>query len=276
MLMQYNFKPYLVKRLVSIGHKGKKRGFLRISHTHPKNNHEMIFIDYGRIKLTIEKNTSTIKPGECIFIPGGATHSLEGYEGAPFDYLNVMFYGKLPKYILGKGIPVSRKCFDMLNKLKEESVGKQLFGNEIMASCMTELIATLARQINVPPLKNTPESANFKKYRSAFVNRALKVISQEYQNPLNLNILCKSTGIGKSRLKQLIKDETGESFSTILHKQRVLAAKHLISEGIYSLQQISVAVGYGYPSFFFRIFKRVTGMTPGAYAASLGEPQMKE
>jgi two-component system response regulator YesN len=104
----------------------------------------------------------------------------------------------------------------------------------------------------------------------------MKVIANEYSKPLTLKHLSQSVGIGESRLRSLIKIETGENFSTILHKQRITVAKHFLSEGIFSVEDISNAVGYEYTAFFFKIFKRITGMTPKNYASSLGDPTERE
>jgi AraC-like DNA-binding protein len=275
MLLKYNFEPCLVKRVLFVSHKGKKRGMHTLPDKHPEGLHEIIFVDYGRIRLTLEKHTLIVNPGECIFLPGGTVHSFEGVDEAPFDYLNIMYYGKLPDYMAGRIIPVNRKCFDILNKLKEESAHNQAYCKEVMASCLTELIANLARQVKAPLQIKIQESPSFKKYQSEYVNRALMIIAKEYAKPLNMKMLSKSVGIGKDRLRQLLRLEVGKTFKMILHMQRIAAAKHLIAEGKYSLDNISTAVGYSYPYFFYRIFKRLTGMTPGAYAVSLGEPQVK-
>lgn len=276
MLLQYDFKPIFVKRIYSIFHKGKKRGFRFAAQAHEKDFHEMMFVDYGRMELSLEKRKLIVNPGECIFIAGGTMHSFKGVEGAPFDFLNVMFSGKLPDYFVGKCIPVNRRCFELLSKLKQESDQEQIFAGEMIAACMTELIVTLARQTRLSVPGKMPEAANFKKYQSEYVNRALKVIADEYSRPLSMKMLCKSVGIGEGRLRQLFKVEVGKSFKMILHMQRIAAAKHLIAEGKYSIEDVAAAVGYGYPYFFFRVFKRLTGMTPGAYAISLGEPQSSE
>lgn len=101
-------------------------------------------------------------------------------------------------------------------------------------------------------------------------------IAERYSKNISLKDLSRALGVSKSHLCAIIKKETGESFCTILHKQRITAAKHLLSEGTFSVENISNAVGYPYTSFFFKIFKRVTGMTPKAYSESLGEPTVKE
>ncbi len=58
-------------------------------------------------------------------------------------------------------------------------------------------------------------------------------------------------------MRALLRKETGENFSSILHKHRVEAAKHLLRESIYSLEEIAGAVGYQSLSFFFKIFKKI-------------------
>ena len=100
----------------------------------------------------------------------------------------------------------------------------------------------------------------------------MTIIANKYASPLDMKQLSRSVGISESYLCALIKRETGESFTKILQKQRVSAAKHLLRESVHSFEEISSAVGYDSVSFFFKIFKRITGMTPKAYSNSLGEP----
>lgn len=271
MILKYKVKPVLVTSIYSIGHKFKKRDKIIKAHVHLPKAIEMIFVDYGKISLTLGRKRFVLKPGECIFFTYGVKHSFTGVEGAPFDFLNILFRGNLPSYLFEKIFPVNRKCFDLLGQLKLECTQEQLHGNEIKASFLAIFLGYLIRQIEGAVPQNMPESVNYKRYQSEIVNRALKIIVDEYSKPLTIKMLCKSVGIGESRLRQLIKRETGENFSTLLHKQRVAVAKHLLNEGTYSLAEISNAVGYNYPAFFFTIFKRITGLTPGAYAISLGE-----
>jgi AraC-like DNA-binding protein len=42
-------------------------------------------------------------------------------------------------------------------------------------------------------------------------------------------------------------------------------AKRQLETGAQSFDDISHAIGYEDPSFFRRLFKRTTGLTPGAY-----------
>ena len=272
MRLDYKIKPVLLKKILMVTHKGKKRDFMPNLHIHRRVTHEMVFVDYGKVILTVDGTTVNINAGECVFIPGGAEHSFTGEANSPFNFLNITFHGEIPKSLFGKSLPVNRKCLELMENLKLESTHEMPYCREVMASYLTELIVCFFRQLNISIPNKLPESANCQHYRSEYVNRALQIIANEYPTSLNLKQLSRAAGIGEARLRQLLKIATGENFSTILHRQRIAIAKHLLTDDSNSIKNIANSVGYSDPSFFFMIFKRITGMTPKAYALSLGEP----
>ena len=272
MLFNYKFKPVFMEKLYYVTHKGKKRDFHGHLHTHAVNAHEIIYVDYGEVNLLVGKKEIKVNPGECIFIRGGIRHSFIGESKGPFDFLNIAFHGKAPLSLFGKCLPVNRKCLELLNKLKEESVQDMPYCREIISSVLTELIVRFLRQVELSIPNKLPESFNPKSSKSDYVYRALAIITNKYSKALSLSSVSRAAGIGKSRLHKLLKIETGENFTAILHKQRITSAKHLLNDGTFSLESIANAVGYQSSSFFFKIFKRATGMTPKAYLLSLGEP----
>ena len=50
-----------------------------------------------------------------------------------------------------------------------------------------------------------------------------------------------------------------------VHELRVEEARHLLEPGDRSVDEVGFDVGYEDPTFFRRLFKRTTGMSPGAY-----------
>ncbi|WP_135546665.1 response regulator transcription factor [Paenibacillus cymbidii] len=60
----------------------------------------------------------------------------------------------------------------------------------------------------------------------------------------------------------------GESFRNYLNQVRVKKAEKLICEGKYKLYEVSEKVGYKDFNYFCKIFKKITGFTPGEYTAS--------
>ncbi len=272
MWINYKFKPSLVKRITHIAHKGKNRNYTQKTHSHTPNVHEIIYVDYGKVILNINGTRIILNPGEAIIIPGGAQHSFAGKEGAPFDFMNIMFNGKIEESLFCQKIPATSNCINLLDRMKQESIRAMPDWHEIIACHITELLIYFSRQLSHAVPGKPEEPAYSRRYRSQIVNRALSVIANSYSTQLDLEQLSRAVGISIPHLRNLLKKETGDNFTTILHKHRISAAKHLLRGETIAIKDIPGAVGYSSSSFFFKIFKRLTGMTPKAYFLSLGDP----
>ena len=73
------------------------------------------------------------------------------------------------------------------------------------------------------------------------------------------------SGIPQRTLKRRFKTATGTTLIDYLQNLRVEEAKRLLETGQIAVDEISVEVGYEDPSFFRRLFKRRTGLTPSQY-----------
>ena len=73
------------------------------------------------------------------------------------------------------------------------------------------------------------------------------------------------SGVPERTLKRRFKIATGSSLIDYLQNLRVEEAKRLLETGEMSVDEISFDVGYEDPSFFRRLFKRRTGLTPSQY-----------
>jgi len=88
-----------------------------------------------------------------------------------------------------------------------------------------------------------------KNYRSA--NAVQKVVQQ--------------SGIAERTLKRRFKAATGSTLIEYLQNLRIEEAKRLLESGSMPVDEISFEVNYEDPSFFRRLFKRLTGLTPSQY-----------
>ena len=64
---------------------------------------------------------------------------------------------------------------------------------------------------------------------------------------------------------ELFKKETGLPFSEFVRKRRIESAKSLLRDTDLSASEIAETLAFSSQSYFIRIFKAETGMTPGAY-----------
>ncbi|HRU04719.1 MAG TPA: helix-turn-helix domain-containing protein [Candidatus Brocadiia bacterium] len=271
-------KPTLVRRISLCAHQRKPRGDVVRAHKHLRYAHEIVYVDYGAADVTAGPATLRINAGQLVIIHGGAVHSFRGVDGMPYSYLNVMFRGRAPEALFGAPITLDNYSVDLLQRLRQEIEWDRPYRRDAMASCLTSLLVHLARQAlaGAPAPRQPHEPAYRRRYHSIVVSRALRIIGDSYATPLTLRQASAAAGVSASYLTALLKRETGDSFVRLLRAQRVEAAKRLLQESALTVPDIAEAVGYRSLSFFFKVFKRATGMTPAEYSRSLGDPSQRQ
>ncbi len=103
------------------------------------------------------------------------------------------------------------------------------------------------------------ESSKNSKY---LVNRALAYLKTNYAKNINLKTLSEELYISTWYLSKLLKKETGSNFIDILNNIRVDEAKKLLSDPRFKIYEIAEIVGFSDVTYFYRLFKKLTGMTP--------------
>ena len=63
----------------------------------------------------------------------------------------------------------------------------------------------------------------------------------------------------------LFKQSTGSSFKEYLNMVRIEESKRLLANTDYSIIDISLATGFEDQSYFSKVFKKFTGLTPKQY-----------
>lgn len=92
-------------------------------------------------------------------------------------------------------------------------------------------------------------------------------IHNNYYKDLTVELLSSFFYINRSYLSQLFKEKTGENFVDYLNDIRIAKAKQLLTSTDKKMYQIAKSIGYSNIKYFFRIFKRKTGFTPGQWRA---------
>lgn len=107
-------------------------------------------------------------------------------------------------------------------------------------------------------------SVNELKSHRVMITEVKHYIEENYVNPdLSLNHLSERFQISGKYASYLFKEEFDMKFVDFLAELRVSKAKELLDHTSDSIQAIALEVGYANSITFGRVFKRVTGMTPG-------------
>ena len=109
------------------------------------------------------------------------------------------------------------------------------------------------------------EPVQFMLANNPYVEKALALIEKRYAEPLKLKDISDELHINSCYLSRLFHQYAGSSFSSCLVHTRLNHAKELLVSGDESIRQISLRCGYTDSTYFSRVFRRITGVTPSEY-----------
>ena len=90
-------------------------------------------------------------------------------------------------------------------------------------------------------------------------------LGEHYRETGTIKQVVERANIPERTLKRRFKAATGSTLIEYLQNLRIEEAKRLLESGQQPVDEISVDVSYEDPSFFRRLFKRRTGLTPSQY-----------
>ncbi|MDX9802087.1 MAG: response regulator [Spirochaetia bacterium] len=105
--------------------------------------------------------------------------------------------------------------------------------------------------------------------RSRYIKKAKKYINSHFSENINLDEICNYAGISKNYFCHLFKQETGLSIWEYLTEYRIEKARELLAGSDMKNYEISYHIGYENPSYFSRIFKKLTGKSPSDYKSDI-------
>lgn len=162
---------------------------------------------------------------------------------------------------------ISSSCRGILNYYLNQQEG----GHE-PSSNMQSIVNTL---FSLEDLKNYYlqfflNVANMLKEKSVYTNNDLVdqiriYMTRNYQKNLTQEFIASLFYLNRSYLSQLFKKKTGEKFIDYLNNIRIEKSKELLVHTDKKMYTIAKSVGYDNSKYFFRIFKKKTGLSPEKY-----------
>ncbi len=105
------------------------------------------------------------------------------------------------------------------------------------------------------------------------VEQVEQAIDAYYTNPdhelLTVKELASMVNLSPNYLGDLLKKETGISAQEHIHNYLIETSKNLLLSSHKTVAEISFDLGFEYPQYFSRLFKKRTGQTPNEYRATV-------
>lgn len=99
------------------------------------------------------------------------------------------------------------------------------------------------------------------------VRSAIAYVHQNYMRPITREDIARYVSINEDYLTTCFQRELGISPIAYLNRYRISRAKILMKTTAMSLTEIALEVGFGSSTYFSRIFRRETGVSPSEYRA---------
>jgi two-component system response regulator YesN len=100
--------------------------------------------------------------------------------------------------------------------------------------------------------------------------RAIRYIKKHYTRKISLEEVAEQAFLSPAYFSKIFKEEMGCGFSSYLNTMRVDRSKDFLRNKSIPLIDVAGMVGFEDQSYFTRVFKKNTGLTPGKYRESRG------
>lgn len=252
---------------------------------------ELVCVDKGEIDVRADDKIITVKRGTVIF------HK-------PNEFHNVLTNGKVAPNLIVIGFVCSSPCMEAF---KDQVLAIHETESGLLAQIIAETRNAFAGRMDDPyqeQLVKLPAPAAFgaeqlirhalealiiQLYRRYFdntvqvrpyrqpgasvsnetCNRVIHYMEEHLSEQLTISRICRDNLTGRSRLQKLFQENCGRGIIDYFNHMKIAAAKQMIRDNHLNFTEISDRLGYASVHYFSRQFKKLTGMTPSEYAASI-------
>ena len=209
----------------------------------------------------------SLSSGDCVFIDCTFPYSHQTSDDL-WSLKWVHFYGPqmaniYHKYMERGGKPAFTPAniddFDTLwHKLRQTSSTEDYIRDMRINEGLNELL-TLLMQESWNPAQQDSETK-----RSDLIS-VKEFLGNNYADKISLDLIADKFYINKYYLTRIFKEQFGVSINQYLLQIRITHAKHLLRFTDETVENIGWQCGIGAPHYFARTFKKVEGISPGAF-----------
>jgi two-component system response regulator YesN len=132
-----------------------------------------------------------------------------------------------------------------------------------------QLFQTISRELEVeeahPGSRMKVHEVKIWNERNPYIAKAKRYIDEHYEEQIRLEHVAERLHVNANYFSSIFKRETGQSFIDYVNEVRVRRAMELLLKTEEKVSDISLHVGFGNFSYFNKVFKRISGVTPQVY-----------
>ncbi len=235
-------------------------------HYHPY--HEFLIINKGFVTYASDSGVVKIIEKSVVYMPVYTLHNPFVQTSYPYERYRIKFSPDFANgiiyqpYLLNVALKkpyikqLNQHDFDSIYSLTESlyEIANKEYKNEFdrLNECIhLALLATKGKNAAAVPV--TP--------RPSYINDILEYIKENYDKPLTIQMLSDKFFVSKSKLIYDFNNYCRISILEYITMTRIEAAKEHLIKG-WSVAATAEASGFSSPSYFIKVFSKITGFTP--------------
>lgn len=111
----------------------------------------------------------------------------------------------------------------------------------------------------------------FQVKHSNIVYKVMEYVKENYNQKISLDDIARHVYLSRAYLSSIFKEATGESLFSYINKVRVEKSKIYLLDDSVSLVEISLLCGFEDQSYFTKVFKKYTGVSPKKFRDTRGK-----
>jgi AraC family transcriptional regulator len=211
----------------------------------------------------------TFLPGQLTFIPAGMTAACSTKSRPSF--LHVHFGPRFLATALPE-LPGSLPNRNWFEDPLVRDLAKSMFAEQASTGAASRLYVESAASVLWQRLLEQGEHAPEQGLSPRALSTALELLHAGVAESPGVAELAQATGLSERHFSRMFKRSTGKAPHRYLLELRIERAKPLLALPAVRILDVALQVGFANPSHFAAAFRRVTGVTPQSYRASIARP----
>ncbi len=274
-------KDVVIKDLVTIETLDISHGFSYPVETH--DFYEFAYVDSGAILCNLEKETIELAQGNFYLIPPFKKHSYSAAKERSATIFIVCFRSNSECLsILEHKIALNKDCRRIISDILSESknafvfpfdkvlrpTSMPVFGSQqLVENNIEKLLINLIRdQISMD--KDIVFVMSSVELENSLCNDIIHLLKCHIYEALSLDQISEETHYSKTFINNIFKKNTGLSVMKYFTTLKIQEAKSLLRKDL-PVEAVASKLNFDSPTYFTKVFKKYTNLTPTAYKKTI-------
>lgn len=251
---------------------------------------ELIYSDCGEIEVAADGKKHILKQGEVMFHKPNESHNVLALgvfasvfivsyecldEAAKFFENKTLTLDDREKEIMAEIFREGRTAFkgpfdQMFQPRLIRKENQRLGAEQLIKNHLEHLLIHILR-------KNTESGTDYNetvlipnnRIERELVDKIITLLYSHIHDKIHLKDLCYELSCSKAYIEKIFKEHVGCGIISYFNKIKIDEAKKMISENMYSFNEIAYSLKFSSTQHFSTVFKRYTSMSPTQYLNSV-------